>query len=102
MTQIDEKRRLLRQTLFLNAKVRSGPHLPFDAVISDLTTRGCSLSTIACPDTLGVRISIRPDGLEVISGMVRWVVGGRFGVEFDSPLYEPVVDHLRRSHSGRP
>jgi hypothetical protein len=100
MTLIDEKRRLFRQTLFLNARARSGTQLPFDAVISDLTTSGCCLSTIARPASLGLRISIRPEGLEAISGSVRWVVGGRFGVEFDSPLYEPVVDHLRRTYSG--
>jgi hypothetical protein len=102
MTKFDEKRKIPRQALFLNAKVRSGTGLPFDAVISDMTTRGCSLSSLASPDTLGNRITIRPEGLETILGAVRWVVGGRFGVEFDSPLYEPVVDHLRRTHSGRP
>lgn len=79
MTKVEERRQTVRQALFLNAKVRSATHLPFDAVISDITAHGCCVSAIARPDTLDVRVCIRPDGLEALSGIVRWVAGGRFG-----------------------
>jgi PilZ domain len=102
MIKVEERRQTARQALFLSAKVRSATHLPFDAVISDITAHGCCLSAIAPPRTLDVRVCIHPEGLEALSGIVRWIVGGRFGIEFNSPLYEPVVDHLRRMHSGRP
>ena len=43
---------------------------------------------------IGQRVVIRPKGLEGVSGVVRWTEGQQAGVEFDMPLYEPVVDHL--------
>lgn len=49
---------------------------------------------------LGARVMIRPEGLEGLTGIVRWVTGNLVGVEFDSPLYEPVVDHLVKMHQA--
>jgi hypothetical protein len=34
--------------------------------------------------------------LEGLCGTVRWVVGNCAGIEFASPLYGPVVEHLHR------
>lgn len=48
----------------------------------------------------GMRVVIRPDGLEGLSGIVRWVRGNQIGVEFDTTLYEPIVEHLCRIHDA--
>jgi hypothetical protein len=31
---------------------------------------------------------------------VRWIEGQHAGIEFDRPLYEPVVDHLSQLHAA--
>jgi hypothetical protein len=100
MKPTDERRQLPRKSLFLNAKVRIGSHRPFEAVVSDITTHGCSIAKIGQPYDYGVKVYIRPEGLEGVLGTIRWAVGGKLGVEFDAPLYGPVVDHLLRLHSG--
>ncbi|MND00939.1 hypothetical protein D3C83_197310 [compost metagenome] len=41
---------------------------------------------------------IRPEGLEGLTGTVRWILGERAGVEFDQPIYGPVADHLAERH----
>ena len=48
---------------------------------------------------IGARVTIRPLGIEGLTGVVRWIRGNLVGVEFDTPLYEPVVDHLTRLHT---
>ncbi len=100
MNPRDEKRLRPRKALFLNAKVRLGSRESFEAVVSDITTHGCSIATTSQIHDAGTRVFVRPEGLEAILGTVRWVIGGKFGVEFDAPLYAPVVDHLHRLHSG--
>lgn len=42
----------------------------------------------------GQRVVIRPESLEGIPGLVRWVLETRAGIEFDQPLHQAVVDHL--------
>lgn len=48
---------------------------------------------------VGARVVIRPQGLEGLTGVVRWIDGDYAGVEFDREIYQPVVDHLVRLHS---
>lgn len=58
-----------------------------DALVLDLTVPGCLLES-PCPphrgDTLTLRVSLPPGGptFRVALGVVRWVQGRRFGVEF--------------------
>ena len=51
---------------------------------------------------VGARVVIKPDGMEAISGVVRWLADRRAGVQFDMPLYGPVVEHLSQQYSPRP
>lgn len=97
----DAERRLLpRKALFLSARVRLSSIEPFEAVISDITTHGCSISSTGLRHGTGTKIYVRPEGLEAILGTIRWAIGRKFGVEFDAPLYPPVADHLVRLHAG--
>lgn len=68
------------------------------ALICDLSTHGCCVATHALFPVVGTRILVKVNGLDAITGIVRWAQNHRCGVEFDSPLYDPVVEHLCRLH----
>ncbi len=52
---------------------------------------------------VGTRVVIRPEGMEGLTGVVRWIEGERAGVEFDNPIYGPVLEHLAARHArGNP
>lgn len=71
--------------------------------ISDISAEGCRLSADSLYFRIGMRLVIRPAGLEGLTGVVRWVLGDTAGVEFDTPIYGPVLDHLATLHSaGKP
>lgn len=67
--------------------------------ISNISAEGCCVSTDRLYLQAGARIVIRPEGMEGLTGVVRWVDGNRAGVEFDAPLYAPIVDHLAAQYS---
>lgn len=64
------------------------------AVVCDITAEGCGVKLHSVKPMVGMRVLVKPNGLEALSGVIRWAEKGRCGVQFDSPLYGPVVDHL--------
>ncbi len=66
-------------------------------MIRDLSTRGCRLESLAITLHAGDLVVVTPEMLEGQCGTVRWVSGNSAGVEFATPLYAPVVDHLHRA-----
>ena len=89
-----------RRSVVLPATCRTQTGMRDSAEIFDISPHGCRLRTSALTMREGMRIVIRPQGLEGMTAVVRWVEGQVAGLEFDSPLYEPVVDHLSRLHSA--
>lgn len=85
-----------RTSVTLPAKCRTMGGMRDQGELSDISTHGCRVSTRSLYLSVGSRVSIKPEGLESISGVVRWIVGNHAGVEFDTPLYGPIVDHLVR------
>lgn len=49
---------------------------------------------------VGARLIVRPKGMEGMSGVVRWVSSDLAGVEFDRPLYGPVLEHIAATHGS--
>lgn len=82
------------------ASCRTQNGLRDEGFISDISSQGCRLAARTLAMRAGLRIVIRPQGLEGISGVVRWFDGHYAGVEFDAPLYQPVVDHLSQLHAA--
>jgi hypothetical protein len=78
----------------MTATCRTQSGLRDNAYISDISPFGCRLTIKTLAVRIGLRVVIRPQGLEGVSGVVRWIEGQNAGLEFDAPLYEPVVDHL--------
>jgi hypothetical protein len=94
-------RQTQRRSVALAATWRTQSGLRANCQISDISANGCCVETKGLYVKVGVRVVIRPQGLEGLTGIVRWVEGPHAGVEFDSPLYQPVVDHLVNLHATR-
>jgi hypothetical protein len=69
--------------------------------ISDISAEGCCVRMRGILFRVGARVVLRPEGMEGLSGVVRWVGGDLAGVEFDRPIYGPVVDHIVAMHAPR-
>jgi hypothetical protein len=89
-----------RKPVTLSAKCRTMSGVRDEGVVSDLSAKGCCVTTRGLFVQIGARVIIKPDGLEGITGIVRWIAGNRAGIEFDNPLYGPVFDHLTQRHGG--
>jgi hypothetical protein len=100
MSQAPVPRRAQRRRVALAATCRTQNGLRDNALISDISQFGCRLTTKTLAVRIGLRLVIRPQGLEGVSGIVRWIEGQHAGFEFDAPLYEPVVDHLSQLHAA--
>lgn len=72
-----------------------------DGEISDISAEGCCLQMRGIYFRVGTRLIVRPNGMESMSGVVRWVSGDLAGVEFDRPLYGPVLEHIAITHAAR-
>lgn len=89
-----------RKPVVLMALCRTQSGLRDAGRISDISTHGCCVQTNSLFFKVGTRVSIRPDGIEGLTGIVRWIDGDRAGVEFDFPLYAPVLDHIAQRHAA--
>lgn len=91
-------RRSHRLQLVLPAKCRSRSGYVDHVVISDLSEGGCRIDSRGLVHHVGDMVVIRPQCLEGLTGVIRWIKGHSAGIEFDRPLYRPVVDHLHRTY----
>lgn len=103
MDQPLNPRRGNRNPLVLAAQCRTATGIRDEGYLSDLSSDGCCISTRSLTFVLGARVLVKPFGLEGLSGIVRWINGHKAGVQFDNPLYGPIVDHLTAQYpSDRP
>lgn len=84
----------LEVTIPARCRTRSG--FADRLMIRDISTRGCKVESLALTLHAGDLVVVTPAMLEGQCGTVRWVVGNTAGIEFATPLYGPVVDHLHR------
>jgi hypothetical protein len=91
-------RRAERFGVVLPAKVRSRSGFLDRVTITDLSEWGCRIESRALTLHKTDLVVVRPEGIEGICGRVCWIDGHTAGIEFDRPLYAPVVEHLVRSH----
>ena len=97
-----ELRRFLRQKITAVGTTRFGGW-KYNVTFEDLSEQGCQFWI---PRHTGLpirsRISLYIDTLGPFEATVRWSRQGWIGVEFDLPVYQPVLDHMREAHSGDP
>lgn len=95
-------RRSERHQVALPVRCRTQAGLRDSGEISDISPEGCCVRMRGIYFRVGTRIVLRPQGMEGLSGVVRWVTGDLAGVEFDRPLYAPVLNHLASAHALTP
>jgi PilZ domain len=98
--RIPSPRKTERRMVEMTAQCRTQSGLRDKGTISDISPEGCCVTTNALFTREGLRVMIKPEGMEGLSGVIRWIEGNKAGVQFDSPLYGPVFDHLCASHQG--
>ncbi len=89
-----------RRPVRMAARCRSSTGLSDEGWLEDISAQGCCLVTRVICFRIGSRIIIRPEGLEGVTGVVRWISAAKAGIEFDSPLYAPIVEHLWNTYGA--
>ena len=97
---ITEERRSQRLQMAMPARCRTLGGFIDDLVIRDLSAHGCRVFSHALTLRPKGKVVVRPQGIEGLCGTVRWVRGHEAGIEFDQPLYQPVVEHLHQRFAG--
>jgi hypothetical protein len=93
-------RNVNRRPVRMAAQCRSSTGLRDEGWLEDISAHGCCLVTRTISFRVDSRIVIRPQGLEGVTGVVRWISGTKAGVEFDHPLYPPMVEHLWNTYGA--
>jgi hypothetical protein len=89
-------RRAERNALVMPARCRSRSGFVDRVVITDISRFGCRIESFALTMREGDPVVITPEVLEGLCATVCWVSGHSAGLEFATPLYGPVVEHLCR------
>ena len=85
-----------RNPVRMPASCRSATGLRDEGWLEDVSEVGCCLVTRGIRFSVGNHVVLRSGGLSGITGIVRWTAANRCGIEFSSPLYGAVLDHLCR------
>ena len=95
-----ERRRATRTALHLNATMREGSRKATARVI-DMSTHGCRLecSTVVADNS---QVWLAIDGLQSQRCRVAWHCEEFVGLEFETPLSEPVFERLLESSQRLP
>ena len=92
-------RRAERNALVMPARCRSRSGFVDRVVITDISRLGCKIESFALTMREGDPVVITPEVLEGLCATVRWTEGNAAGLEFATPLYGPVVEHLCREYA---
>ncbi|HKX78344.1 MAG TPA: PilZ domain-containing protein [Novosphingobium sp.] len=100
MTRTIVPRNAERKAVALAAQCRTQGGVRGQGSITDISAQGCCVTSRSVFFQIGSHVMIKPEGLEGLTGIVRWIEGDRAGVEFDTPIYTPVVEHLVQRHGN--
>lgn len=92
-------RKETRKAVAMPARCRTLSGTRDEGALHDLSAHGCCVTMRTLCLNVGSRVIVRPAGLEGIAGVVRWIAGDRAGIEFEKPLYGPIVEHLSQRHA---
>ena len=96
MSRTIEPRRAARLCLAMPGRLKTDTGLMDCVAVLDLSIVGCRIASLEIELAQGQALTLRPDRIEAIKGRVRWIQGHRAGIEFERPLYLPVVEHLQK------
>lgn len=92
-------RRNDRHKLGVNATIRDANRARIGGHIVDISEWGCKVELFTGRARLGQLITIKLDGMESLSGCVKWIEHTTIGIELQRPLHPAVVDHLARTRA---
>lgn len=92
----DDFRREARHGVAVEGRYRTGTGVPKDVSVLDISEGGCRFFDKFGRLIPGAQITVRIGAIGPIPATVRWTEGSVVGVEFDNPIYGPVLDHIRR------
>lgn len=87
-------RREARDGIAMPGRLRRNVTCRMEVGVLDLSPNGCRIDTGGSALAIGSPVFVRLDQLGAVRAIVRWQEDRIAGLEFDSPLYPPVVDHL--------
>jgi hypothetical protein len=90
-----EDRRDQRHGMIVNARYRTGSGMPMDVVLHDLSKSGCRIHDRLGRLRVDQFLTIRIGPIGPIDAHVRWLDERVAGIEFDLPLNEAVLEHIR-------
>lgn len=97
MSAISDLRRAVRLELAMPGRLKTSTGILDCVAVLDLSPVGCRIASLEAEFDEGQILTLRPDRLEAMKGYVRWRKGHRAGIEFERPLYLPVVEHLHKT-----
>lgn len=100
MTRSMVPRRFVRKPVSMPARCRTQTGVRDQGEIYNISIEGCCIRPRNVRLRVGNRIIVWPSGMEALTGVVRWISGDLAGVEFERPIYGPVLDYLARTHSS--
>lgn len=83
-----------RHEIIIIGRVRTGTAAR-DVTIQDLSVSGCRFHDRFSSLPLDAPVTVKIGPVGPVAGHVKWRRGEYVGVEFDKPLYSPVLDHIR-------
>lgn len=94
----ERRRRTERAEVSIGANCRTDNGRRAFVAMIDLTTAGCCLFGRENPLAVGQKVTLHPECLAPIRGIVQWSRGSLAGLLFESELYPAVFEHLARTH----
>ncbi|MGE3692508.1 MAG: hypothetical protein AB7F98_14120 [Novosphingobium sp.] len=69
-----------------------------EVTVTDLTADGCAIRLPKAQLRVKQKVSIKLESLEFVTGVVSHFDANAATIQFDRPLYGPVIEHLRRQY----
>ena len=70
------------------------------ATIDNVSRNGCRIANHVRKLAVGSRVMLKFEGMEPLSGEIKWSNLDFAGIEFEAPLHEFVLDRLFRMHGA--
>lgn len=92
-----ELRRFIRHNIKAMGTLRYA-RASYKVTLEDLSEQGCQFRLpLQAGLPVGATVAISIEGLSAFVATVRWYRNGWAGVEFDLPVYPPVLAHLQKT-----
>lgn len=85
----------------LSARLRKSSGSHCEIAVLDVSLAGCLIERRGLSMQLDERVLIRLADLAFMPGRIVWIEEGEVGLVFETELYEPVLEHLKRAFRPR-